>query len=503
MQAFLDASPQPERSVEDVIRENTGLRLLSIAVDFSSFSLASLSTSCPRLTHLSFSEFYLPDGGQDQTLHLPMLNTLILNFFCPYESISPPIRIHYSYRHWRLPSLRHLSLKGWVSDVNPDFLEQINGILPRVGPTLQGLLYQLWSLSDARDCILHPLPSSLWDWCPHLHTIQTALKTLLACPKPPPDHPGLIFVPIYLGDIGALPGNIGNLVWPKDLIEEAQNGEQWPIDIVRIPTTWATFHRKLLGIVKPSQSQDGKTSGTPLNWLRYFDGWAMVLMDKKYSIQDRYGVDINQGDGRLFIEWFVSTSPSFLIKQSEVFLLVFLISVPLDSRNERLEPDATIAVRKHTEVDARGGRETEEDPRAEKRLEASIPIAMQERGEAGDGNQQASVLVLGLFLSIFLYHCLREEPSTPAVDDVVNDLEIVDVDTSGSKVSHVREAPVLDHLEAQLDRFVVRDLLVQQRSLFNNKVEPATDIDTASLGLLSRSGVSLGLRKWMKSRQFS
>jgi len=115
MEAFIDASTESTRSVEDIITKHTELWLLSIAVDFSAFSLPVLSSKCHRLTHLSFSEFHLPESGQDQTLDLPMLNTLILNFFSPGETIPAPIhptQVHRSYKAWKLPSLRNLSLKG-------------------------------------------------------------------------------------------------------------------------------------------------------------------------------------------------------------------------------------------------------------------------------------------------------------------------------------------------------------------------------------------------------
>jgi hypothetical protein len=321
MEAFLDASTRSERDIMRIIANHTELWLLSIAVDFSFFSLPVLSSTCRRLTHLSFSEFNLLDCAQDQTLDLPQLNTLILNFFSPGQ-IPQPVhltQIHRAYKDWRLPRLRNLSLKGWVSDDDPRFLDEINEILHNVGRTLRGLLYKLWRLPDRGVDSLYLLPTPLWDWCPYLHTIQTALKILLAASIPPASHPRLTFVPVHLGDLDSLPNYVSQIIWPGGLFQEFQNSAPWPIDIIRISTTWATFHRKLRRLhQRPTNpNQEGQPDEPPTDWPRYFCDWANVLLSKGYTIEDRNHVSVLEGRGEALLSWLRGINDWYFIDGGE------------------------------------------------------------------------------------------------------------------------------------------------------------------------------------------
>jgi len=337
MGAFLDISPRSERNIGQITAQNPQLWLLAVSVDFcqptTAFSLPILSISCRRLTHLNFTDFYLPDSTRDQTLDLPALSTLVLTFFCPPESPPPSMTasmiapmatpmmqsmtalatasavlgavhaIRPSFSGWNLPSLRNLALKGWTSDPSPDFVDKVGRILGNVGQTLRGLLYNIWQSEPPR-ASLHPLPQLLWEWCPNLHTIQTSTRILLAGPAPPQGHPRLTFVPVHLGEIGTIE-EVRTLVWPVELFNEFTNSKVWPIDRIRIPTTWGTFYRKLRHLYEANVYLD---EGEEINedadhWPTYFRQWFDILLEREYILEDRYQRSITERSGEALLSW--------------------------------------------------------------------------------------------------------------------------------------------------------------------------------------------------------
>ncbi|KIM25285.1 hypothetical protein M408DRAFT_10484 [Serendipita vermifera MAFF 305830] len=314
LEAFLNPSISSQSTVY-LIRHQPRIWLLAIAADLTvggdSFSLRMLSRWCQNLTHLSLSEFALQANDPHQILDLPMLNTLTLNFHCLGWSVSSdlPTLPHPSVQNWNLPQLRNLSLKGWVPGPDEDFFGCVHQILSHVGPTLHGLFYNLWFRSSTGDAI-HSLPGALWDWCPHLRTIQSSLKVFFDGPEPLDRD--IILIPVFLGDLKTTltaPYLVGQ-VWPREVYEKIQT-TNWPIERVRIPTTWSTFHRKLCTIYDQREicvEERGKDPNVGF-WPTYFWRIFRLILSKGYVLEDRYGVAINSEerearDAFCWLQWF-------------------------------------------------------------------------------------------------------------------------------------------------------------------------------------------------------
>lgn len=305
IEALIDISGSSINNVMGFVTAHSRIRLLAIAVDFTHstepFSLPALSMKCQNLTHLSLSEFSFPANDRDQTLDLPELNTLTLNFFCTGQSVSSdrPMVLHQSIQGWKLPRLRNLGLKGWVSDSDDAFFSCLHKLIRRVGPTLQGILYNIWRHTSTRDEI-HSLPHELWLWCPHLQTVQTSFKVFFGGPDPPPSHPSITVVPVHLGNLETLPTapHMERQVWPREVFKRIRD-TNWPIERIRISTTWATFYRKLRGIYDEINIPPDQRESDPSvrYWPTYFCKWIRLLHQKGYHVEDRYGVPITSSDG--------------------------------------------------------------------------------------------------------------------------------------------------------------------------------------------------------------
>jgi hypothetical protein len=107
------------------------------------------------------------------------------------ERPNPPGDHQLCYSFWSMPNLINLSIMGILDEYEPFqyYLDKrFNFLLEKVGSTLQGFSYNLFSRTSTRGwiiCEVRETPWGVWEFCPNLKTIRGYMTAMIQDICPP------------------------------------------------------------------------------------------------------------------------------------------------------------------------------------------------------------------------------------------------------------------------------------------------------------------------------